>query len=269
MRKESLFEILKNCEAMSTDSVESNTLHSFLQKLDAIDQMPDLSPLAKSREERKLALGFKDSRPVPPSPRELQSEHEQFSIRSTRDTIASRKTVLEATKNNMTEKEKCFTALVDSVNEYFTTLFEHLINHEHLTLHELFWANIDRNHKATFSPNIRLHARSALSDHELYLGKTDIEPHTSALFRLFQDGGQLINLYDWFQAFKQVYSPNVALPDHDGLEESIGEEGDDDDEEAKLQQALFVRSVAELKFLGLFKSTKRKTDHVQKTISIL
>lgn len=278
MRKETLSNILQACETITMDENQKTPFRSFLEELDFITQMPDTASVVKSAEELRLSIGWKDSRPTTPAKRELKTEHEQISNRATRETLASRKSAVEATRMSLTEKEKRFTALVDSIHAHFTKLFDHLINHEHLPLHELFWFNFDKNHKAAFSPNIRLHLRSALSDHETFLGKTEIEPHTSALFRLFQDGGQLINLYDWFQAFKQVYSPNLVVSNQEDDEQDAAgreeegqgsDEDDGDEEKAKLQQALFVRSVAELKFLGFFKSTKRKTDHVQKTISIL
>lgn len=277
MRKENLSAILHACETSAIELKDSDAFRSFIDEMNYIIQMPDGVPTKKATELRRLALGFAGNDQNVQEVRELRSEYEQVSLQATRDSLVSRKAVVETTKIEMTEKERRFTALVDTIHDHFASLFASLTNHEHLPLHELFWFNIDRNHKAAFSPDIRLHLRSALTDHETFLGETEIEPHTSALFRLFRDAHQLINLYDWFQAFKQVYSPNVVLPDDQladqgGQTQDAGGEDEDEDDEEKheeIQQALFVRSLAELKFLGLFKSTKRKTDHVQKTITIL
>lgn len=127
-----------------------------------------------------------------------------------------------------------------------------LISHEHLFLHELFWFNQTRSYDAAFRASTRQSLRAALTEPTLYLGQMKAQPQTSALFQLFSDSGQLVNIYDWYQAFNEVSNDRG-----------------DDGEGRKLQQALFVRSTAELQFLGFFKSTKRKTDHVQKTFSTL
>ncbi|KAJ2453222.1 Origin recognition complex subunit 3 [Coemansia sp. RSA 2336] len=69
---------------------------------------------------------------------------------------------------------------------------------------------------------------------------------TSIAYRLHQECGRLINLYDWHCAFSSVIErePSRAAPSQ---------------AEA---QARFMRSVEELRFLGFIKSTQRKTDHV-------
>ena len=67
------------------------------------------------------------------------------------------------------------------------------------------------------------------------------EPETATTFRLFLDSGQMINIYDWFVAF-----------------------GGDEN-----RVALFMRSLNEMKFLGLIRSSARKPDHVMKAITVL
>lgn len=279
MRKESLLDIFTACVETLQDPAERQVFQEFADELNSISSMSESlsSGTPKSFEARRLALGWKDPRSVAQAEakmklKQLRSEHELRQENATRRTNASQRSVAETTKSQLTEKEKRFTELVDSLHAHVSSTFEGLVNHEHLIMHELFWFDLDRSHSAAFNPDIRLHLRSALSDHETFLGKTTIEPQTSALFRLFQDSGQLINLYDWFQAFRQTYTPSVDAQnaEHAAAEQEEDEEEDEEDEEgAKIEQALFVKSLAELKFLGLFKSTRRKTDHVQKTISIL
>ncbi|CEG79751.1 hypothetical protein RMATCC62417_14180 [Rhizopus microsporus] len=58
----------------------------------------------------------------------------------------------------------------------------------------------------------------------------------------------MINLYDWFVAFSSV----------------IEKEKRDKPLEENEAQARFIKSVAELQFLGFIKPTQRKTDHVQR-----
>lgn len=58
----------------------------------------------------------------------------------------------------------------------------------------------------------------------------------------------MINLYDWFVAFGCVIE----------REKGSNQKKVDENE----VQARFIRSVAELQFLGFIKATQRKTDHV-------
>ncbi|KAJ2551571.1 Origin recognition complex subunit 3, partial [Coemansia sp. RSA 1933] len=72
---------------------------------------------------------------------------------------------------------------------------------------------------------------------------------TSIAYRLHQECGRLINLYDWFSAFSSVVEKESLLhpcskPDQSEI------------------QARFMRTVEEMRFLGFIKPTQRKTDHV-------
>lgn len=275
LREESLQEIFAQCAESLVDPSDRKYFEGCREELDRVSHMKArTNGDQRTYEQRRLALGWKDSDPDDDEKldaRELKTEHELAKQNATRQTKYSKRTAAEAAKTGLTDKEKRFTALVNDVHRRISTIFDDLINHEHLVMHELYWISIDRVHRAAFSPDTRKHLRAALTEPETFLGPTGTEPHTSALFRLFQDSGQLINLYDWSQAFSQVYNPNQV--ETDGVPNGakpVRPEGEEGEEEVAMrQQALFARSVAELKFLGFFKATKRKTDHVQKTISIL
>ncbi|KAI9501647.1 origin recognition complex subunit 3 N-terminus-domain-containing protein [Coemansia spiralis] len=71
---------------------------------------------------------------------------------------------------------------------------------------------------------------------------------TSIAYRLHQECGRLINLYDWYSAFSSV----VEKED----ERSCSASGQSE------VQARFMRAVEEMRYLGFVKSTQRKTDHV-------
>ncbi|KAJ2723545.1 Origin recognition complex subunit 3 [Coemansia sp. Benny D115] len=74
---------------------------------------------------------------------------------------------------------------------------------------------------------------------------------TSIAYRLHQECGRMINLYDWYMAFASV----------------VEQEGGGSAKKASSQseiQARFLRAVEELRFLGFIKSTQRKTDHVMR-----
>lgn len=69
-------------------------------------------------------------------------------------------------------------------------------------------------------------------------------PDTAILFKLHEECGRLINLYDWLHAFTEIVAP--------------GEQPD------RTMQARFMQGVMELQHLGFIKKTGRKTDHVSR-----
>lgn len=116
-------------------------------------------------------------------------------------------------------------------------------------------------------------------------------PDTSILFRRYLDSGKMINVYDWFESFavvlenqrrnsrRQEQAQNEATKSKGKgkMKESPRKGGkrkqaeDEDDEEAqekwKLQvQARFIRALHELDYLGFIKHTRRKKDHVLRTV---
>ncbi|KAJ2867298.1 Origin recognition complex subunit 3 [Coemansia aciculifera] len=72
---------------------------------------------------------------------------------------------------------------------------------------------------------------------------------TSIAYRLHQECGRMINLYDWHSAFSSVVEG-----------ESAKARGGSPCQRAI--QARFMRAVEEMRLLGFIKSTQRKTDHV-------
>ena len=66
----------------------------------------------------------------------------------------------------------------------------------------------------------------------------------AVLYQLYLESGSLINVSDLWQAF------NAVMLDDDGSEEQ--------------KMALFQRALAELRYLGFMKSTRKRVDHVAK-----
>ncbi|KAI7647877.1 hypothetical protein KC318_g18310, partial [Hortaea werneckii] len=69
------------------------------------------------------------------------------------------------------------------------------------------------------------------------------QPATAVLYQLYLESGNLINASDLWQAFQAVM-------------------GDDADEQQSM--ALFQRALAELRALGMVKSTRKRVDHIAK-----
>ncbi|KAJ4500698.1 origin recognition complex subunit 3 N-terminus-domain-containing protein [Lentinula lateritia] len=131
-------------------------------------------------------------------------------------------------------------------------------------------------------------------------------PDTSVLFHRYLESGKMINVYDWFESFHTVIGiqrretnakdevkkrkgkavNGIVSPakkkkgkekardsDLDGDEEmkDHGEEPPDSSSNSEerhqlLVQARFIRALHELEFLGFIKHTRRKPDHVLRTV---
>ncbi|KAI8977503.1 hypothetical protein BDF20DRAFT_875241 [Mycotypha africana] len=128
-----------------------------------------------------------------------------------------------------------------------------------LPLHELIYYNTISLHEKAFAAQPRATIQTALTQSGHYLGcsccrmdKADqilfSEHDTCILYKLYLECGRMINLYDWFIAFGCIIE-REQRPIKQKLEENE-------------VQARFIRSVAELQFLGFIKPTQRKTDHV-------
>lgn len=137
-------------------------------------------------------------------------------------------------------------------------------------LHEVFYYRHSLLLDTTFSAQPRAAVQAALGKSQYYIaceccnGKQDNNDEedddsqrimasmqdTSIAYRLHQECGRMINLYDWHSAFSSVV---------EGEEKLLSRK-------QKLQpdeiQARFMRSIEELRYLGFIKATQRKTDHV-------
>ncbi|KAG5639781.1 hypothetical protein H0H81_000061, partial [Sphagnurus paluster] len=115
-------------------------------------------------------------------------------------------------------------------------------------------------------------------------------PDTCILFRRYLDSGRMVNVYDWFEAFRlEVETQRAELrkknrkqkmgslspakrgrkPKGKQVEKEVVEEEEDGDggEQWKLEvQARFMRALQELDYLGFIKHTGRKADHVQRVV---
>ncbi|KAL1928438.1 hypothetical protein VTP01DRAFT_2794 [Rhizomucor pusillus] len=123
-------------------------------------------------------------------------------------------------------------------------------------MYELVYYTSSRLHEKSFAAQPRAAVQTALSQSHHYLNcdccagenKDQILPSehdTCILYKLYLECGRMINMYDWFVAFGCILERDKSRK----LKE-------------KEVQARFVRSVAELQYLGFIKPTQRKTDHV-------
>ena len=102
-------------------------------------------------------------------------------------------------------------------------------------------------------------------------------PDTSILFQRYLEAGRLINVYDWYGSFAQALESQRRHVDvRSGKKPARGdnmtdteEDGDEQDQEERWSmhvQARFMRALHELDWLGFIKHTRRKADHVMRTV---
>ncbi|XP_052810573.1 origin recognition complex subunit 3-like isoform X1 [Mya arenaria] len=160
------------------------------------------------------------------------------------------------------KKQSPFEKLREEIVDYCHALFrKYLIAPSSLPLYEIFYYTSTRVIKQRLNASPRSALQKALSNPGYYLQVTicvccDVEgnhigsrmPDTCVVYKLHLECGQLINLYDWMQAFVTVVQQE---DENDSLKQA----------DHKLQ-ARFIQAVSQLQFLGFIKPTKRKTDHV-------
>jgi origin recognition complex subunit 3 len=69
--------------------------------------------------------------------------------------------------------------------------------------------------------------------------------NASILYKLHLECGRMINLHDWFVAFRTVLQSSEHYK-----------------QDEKREFVRFIQGVSELQYLGFIKPTNRKTDHV-------
>ncbi|XP_061176689.1 LOW QUALITY PROTEIN: uncharacterized protein LOC133185468 [Saccostrea echinata] len=186
---------------------------------------------------------------------------------STEEALHLEKTDLHTLRKRLQEEGKKkkrlspYEKLRNEAIDFFDELFRrYLLCPSSLPLYEIFyydaWGEIKRHCNA--SP--RSVVQMALSSPHHYLqceccnsesgSITPSMPDICIAYKLHLECTQLINLYDWLQAFATVVTSDEEL-NEDKIKNPDKE-----------LQARFIRAVSELQFLGFVKPTKRKTDHV-------
>lgn len=144
---------------------------------------------------------------------------------------------------------------------------KYLNTQKHFVLHEIMYFDNLKAVKAQLMGSPRSSIQIALSDPWRYLqceccNLEEIENLVSSLpdicvcYKLHLECGRWINLYDWLQAFIAVVDPSSS--DKKPSKQSTNKD--------RPLLARFVRSVAEMQFLGFVKPTPRKTDHVARLV---
>lgn len=209
-------------------------LERFLQRFDTLHEIPEEEEENDSQEESTLHLEKTDLHNL-------------------------RKKLMEAGKKSkkLSPYEKLRLEIVD----YYDNVFRKYMScPKSFPLHEVFYYDsaADVKRQLNSSPRSAVQTALATPHHYLQCKCCDMEPGIISstmpdlciVYKLHLECTQLINLFDWLQAFVTVVTT--------GEEEEEGKKKAVD----KVLQARFIRAVSELQFLGFIKPTKRKTDHV-------
>ncbi|KAK6001598.1 hypothetical protein QM012_002929 [Aureobasidium pullulans] len=176
-----------------------------------------------------------------------------------RTTVVAKKVELSKQKSTLTKGDAAYSDLLRRFVEALETHFDAaLINPKDLVFNEIFMYDLKSPHRDVFMPKPRAAIERALASPHDYLDcdccapdagtgeentLASTQPSTAILYQLYLEGGALMNVADLRTAFVTIL-------------------GDDQDE--VLTNALFQRSLAELRYLGLVRGTRKKADHVMK-----
>ncbi|KAL9079870.1 MAG: hypothetical protein Q9157_001272 [Trypethelium eluteriae] len=191
----------------------------------------------------------------------LRSEHD-LRHETLRTTVVAQKVELSKQKSSLTKQESEYSEIVRdlhrNLSEYFDAM---LIDPKALFTHEIFMYDIKSPHRDSSMPRPRLVIERALSTPHDYLncrccqvGRVHEDesvlmpsnPPTSILYQLYLESGSLINVSDLYSAFNAIIVK------------------DDNDDDEKRVMVLFQRALAELKYMGFLKTSRKKLDHVSK-----
>jgi origin recognition complex subunit 3 len=179
-----------------------------------------------------------------------------------RTTVVAQKVHLSKQKSQLSVDDSMYTDILREFSNHLESyLNTTLIDPQDLPFHEIFLYDLKSPHREVFTPRPRHAIERALTsphdyldcdccapenggdggDEEATLSST--QPAAAMLYQLYLESGSLINISDLWQAFQAVM----------GGEKEEGE-----------LMALFQRGLAELRYLGLVKSTRKRADHVAK-----
>lgn len=196
---------------------------------------------------------------------ETREKEEGMTIRNTYGQQAKMQTKVVGQKIELTKGGGTYT----DADLEFTERVDELVKHfkQYFTFEspsqfpiELFVYDAKSPYKEAFEARPRHAIERALSSPHDYLGCRCCEgsggisasqPPTCIVYQLYLNAGNLVNVFDLWSAFRQVFKGDA-------------DEDDEDDEEERLLLMRFYQAVADLKMIGAIKPTRRKVDHVSK-----
>ncbi|MCJ1478915.1 hypothetical protein MMC13_007599 [Lambiella insularis] len=200
-------------------------------------------------------------RAMKPDQGPLRSEYDVHH-ETLRTTVVAQKVQLSKHKSTLSKQDAQYSKIVDRVDGALKGFFaKYLIQPKQLPLHEVFLFDLKVPVRDVFAPAPRQAVERALSTPHDYLdcdccegaesGLAPSHPATAILYQLYLESGAIINISDLWSAFNALLEP---------------EDGDNEEGREQETLALFYRGLAELKYLGMLKNSRKKTDHLAKLL---
>jgi len=232
----------------------SDTVMTFAAALRALDVPFDLRETCKTIIKELEALLQSQQGSTQP----LRSEDDVKNA-TLRTTVVAQKVELSKQKSALSKEDAAYTAILrrftDALEQY---LSKRLVSPTDLVFHEIFIYDSRSPHREVFTARPRHAIERALTTPHDYLDceccapekgegekatLASTQPASAVLYQLYLESGSLINVSDLWQAFQAV----------------MGEERSEEE-----TMALFQRALAELRYLGFVKSTRKRADHIAK-----
>lgn len=197
------------------------------------------------------------------SGRPLRSE-DDVKNSTLRTTIVAQKVELSKHKSNLSKQDAAYTSHVRRLSDLLDAFFaDRLVGSKEVVLNEIFVYDLKSPHREVFTPRPRHAVERALAAPHDYLDcqccdpgddedaatLAGTQPATAILYQLYLESGSLINAHDLWKAFQTVIAKDDDDNDNDGESNTM---------------ALFQRALAELRYLGLVKGTRKRVDHIAK-----
>lgn len=213
----------------------------------------DVKGLVALRSELNALLKAQEDAAIP-----LRSE-DDVKNSTLRTTVVAQKVELSKQKSQLSKQDAAYTSILRRITDSMEIFFERaLINPKDLLFHEIFLYDLKSPYREVFTPRPRHAIERALASPHDYLdcsccapemdGREEAtlastQPATAVLYQLYLESGSLINASDLWHAFQAVMG---------------------DGKEDEQTMTLFQRALAELRYLGLVKSTRKRVDHIAK-----
>ena len=176
--------------------------------------------------------------------------------KAVRTTVIAQKVQLSYEKSSLSKHDNEYTDLIDMLIKSLKTCLK-CENPQDWFLHEVWLFDLTSPYKDVFTPRPRFVLEDALFKPSGYLLGCDpaVEVLSSAsvptaiLYNMYLESGSMINISDLWTSFLSIME---------------GEEDGGCDERIALM--LFYQGLADLKLLGMIKHSKRKVDHLGKSI---
>ncbi|KAF2806592.1 uncharacterized protein BDZ99DRAFT_447958 [Mytilinidion resinicola] len=186
--------------------------------------------------------------------------HYDVQSNTLRTTLVAQKVDLSKHKSTLSKQDAAYSDLIgrfhDELEAYLT---EALIDPHSLYLSEILLYDLKSPHNEVFAPKPRFAMERALSSPHDYLncsccaeskaeGEHQLsasQPPSTILYQLYLESGAMLNVNDLWLAFNAIT-------------------GGEDNQSEDVTTSLFQRSLAEFKYFGLVKPSRKKVDHVSK-----